>query len=761
MNFILAATLAFASPARAQDVSAAPETGATPQVSPASDQTQMGIGGSLGNQGLGLNGAIPETSAIPNQAIPAAQSTARPSAPMPQTRPSAPAASPVQAAGQSSPLPKAQSAQPPAGSNAQAPASASKPANQARSTLSSAAGQISSLQKSGAPAGEVMAVLKRVFEAQKEGARGPGGAASPQIAGRLFQARDRIAYLLSQADAADPEQAPAFYQDAIAKTRDAAAPGAKILSARAAGNIISAILSGAVKRAQSDLPRLAARAYRAAAGLSPSGRKTLERILGVGSGGENDWTQPSRPGALDRWQALLTRAGTPIRNLGDLKADLKRVEGEARPGVKIAVPRGEFAFDGREFSAKLRPVPIAPNFVSRITAPSSFFAVMPSLAPAISPDKASESSAFRVAAFLQSREGYAAQLRYWMGYLLAGVRYAVFLAERRLSGSAIPVSAPPFETQAIVSSLESHYRSAMDGLQAAGESPSVAVINRALSQASYVARDYERVSGDASADFIVSDFAGRISAEETAEHLSPDSAAPRSLVGLIEPLEGDTLSHWMTRFEEIADARGAASQPRASGARFSGAGNRGMSFPGLVINAGSRLPVTAAITFDAKKAARGGMIFAAISPVTLKDARAVRMSAAILSFPGYFGAGAQALAQEHGIAVMSLPEAKLLHEGDVVTASFLRKTLRLYPAPEQKEELDLGQAARAYDGLRDARGFIRWAQGRMAKLDPQSRKKFAARVVGEMAERTAAGEMPPKDFSALQNALLPFSVNGS
>jgi len=579
---ILAVLLVTAIPAFSQSESGADagDSGA-PSIQVPTGQNQLG-GNVLNNQGLDTNGQnlmnplgqqgalipkIPSAAAqIQPQAAPASRA-ASPAAPAAVPEESAqaggalasPAVAPA-AASLESAAPEGSAQTPaaagsfsrgPARSPARAPMGQTAPPK-AETDLSQAATEIAGAQASGAGTGAVLGVLNRVFEAEKSRRFRMGGPGSAQVKGRAADAKERIAYLVSQAANVAPEQAPALYQAAVDKTKESASAQENLLRPAAGRALVSAILKSAVNRAKSALPQLADEAYKAAADSSSAGKKTLEAILGVGKGGESDWAQTPQPGALDEWQALLKEAGRPIKNLAELKSDIQRVQDEASAGARPALPRVAFPLGRRGFVARIPLSPVPKDIFASFAARPSLLAVLPVLPEPIEAAQGKEYSAPSQAASYLRRHGAGAieVARFWVGYFTVWLRYEIFRIMSLFVGPGMPARAPAAQVPQIFSRLDARYRKAMTSLPTAGAPLTVAEARAFLAESQDLAGDYERISGDASAEFIVRGFARQI--DEQSQGLSPMSPAPDFVRQLIEPAGKDTLSHWDMRFHDVA-----------------------------------------------------------------------------------------------------------------------------------------------------------------------------------------------------------------
>jgi hypothetical protein len=192
--------------------------------------------------------------------------------------------------------------------------------------------------------------------------------------------------------------------------------------------------------------------------------------------------------------------------------------------------------------------------------------------------------------------------------------------------------------------------------------------------------------------------------------------------------------------------------------------------------------VVGPLTFERRKAAQGGYVFAApaIGP---QDEDAVRFSQAVVTAgQGPLGSAGR-LSRRHGVPALSLPaaswsagallvpkpvlgppqavdgaqvrlvervETRRLVEGEAVAVDPRGALLPLEPA-EQAFELELAAALRAFDGLRDLQALLQWYDGRSDGGRPSP--VLAARLVDELAMRLASGTAAPAEFARLRRAL--------
>ena len=201
--------------------------------------------------------------------------------------------------------------------------------------------------------------------------------------------------------------------------------------------------------------------------------------------------------------------------------------------------------------------------------------------------------------------------------------------------------------------------------------------------------------------------------------------------------------------------------------------------PGMTLSAGPGREVCARATFDAAKAEDGGLVFVADAG-GLGDEAAVRASAAVLARSAAPDGALAALARRAGVPALSLgrgvwdasvpdwtlelpafgperdldglrvrpagpPVERVLREGDAVCVDADAGRAR-FPAPERAEAvLAAAEAARAFDGLRDAGALARWLSGA-----PDAER--AADLMAELAPRALDGELAAADLSRLDRA---------
>lgn len=203
------------------------------------------------------------------------------------------------------------------------------------------------------------------------------------------------------------------------------------------------------------------------------------------------------------------------------------------------------------------------------------------------------------------------------------------------------------------------------------------------------------------------------------------------------------------------------------------------SVPALGLSVGRSRRVTAKLTFERREAAAGGRIFATQRPIPADD-EAIRLSEGVLTAAGGGSARAALVARRHGAALLALPGARWLEkglalelpmlgaaetvggvrlrliervherrlaEGEVVTLDAERGLLILHPPERQQEELELAEALRAYDGLRDPQALAQWLDGR-AERGPAA----AARLLEELAARLTDGAASAEHITAVRRA---------
>ncbi|MBI5208999.1 MAG: hypothetical protein HY927_03400 [Elusimicrobia bacterium] len=201
----------------------------------------------------------------------------------------------------------------------------------------------------------------------------------------------------------------------------------------------------------------------------------------------------------------------------------------------------------------------------------------------------------------------------------------------------------------------------------------------------------------------------------------------------------------------------------------------GATFFAVSASLGSGRKVTGRVTFDRRKAAAGGWVFAAAS-ASPEDGQAIRMSEAVLASGGLLSSIAVA-ARERAVPALLVERARWggppepfleleravlgegssvrgfqvrlaqktvpqrIKEGDVVVLDPEAGTLTVPTADMAPVLLEAAAALKAYDGLKDGQALVQWLDAVSPDLAPASRLELGARLVSEMADRAggAAG----------------------
>jgi hypothetical protein len=203
------------------------------------------------------------------------------------------------------------------------------------------------------------------------------------------------------------------------------------------------------------------------------------------------------------------------------------------------------------------------------------------------------------------------------------------------------------------------------------------------------------------------------------------------------------------------------------------------SYPGLTLSLGQGLPVCARVTFDRRKAAAGGLIFA-VDAGEPGDEDAIRLSEAVIARRGGLVSRAAISARRHGVPAVAVgrgdwdpagpsltlrePEfaagavdgglavrpatgerERVLSEGDAACVDAAAGRVILPPADEADARVDAGEAARAFDGLRDEPALERWIEAA-----PDASR--AAALMRELAPRALAGGISAGDLASVERA---------
>lgn len=193
-----------------------------------------------------------------------------------------------------------------------------------------------------------------------------------------------------------------------------------------------------------------------------------------------------------------------------------------------------------------------------------------------------------------------------------------------------------------------------------------------------------------------------------------------------------------------------------------------VAVPGFAVSLGPGRRVTGRLTYDARKAAGGGYIFAA-PRAGAEQAAAVRLCRGLIAGAGGLFSPASAAARRHRVAAVVLPaarfsggalvvdrpiygatreiggvrvesvarvEARPLAENEVVSIDPARGLLIVPAAADQEDELALDEALAAFEGLADAQALVQWWRGR---ADSPRASALAARLAEEISRRVVLG----------------------
>jgi hypothetical protein len=203
------------------------------------------------------------------------------------------------------------------------------------------------------------------------------------------------------------------------------------------------------------------------------------------------------------------------------------------------------------------------------------------------------------------------------------------------------------------------------------------------------------------------------------------------------------------------------------------------SFPGLTLSLGPGRPVCGRVTFDRRKAAAGGLIFATDAGEP-GDEDAIRLSEAVIARRGGLVSRAAISARRHGVPAVALgrglwdpsgPVLKLreplfdaaapagglavraasdereviLREGDAACVDAAAGRVVL-PSPDEADSRVAGaEAGRAFDGLRDEPSLERW-------LEAAPDATRAGALMRELAPRALEGGISAADLARVELA---------
>ena len=203
------------------------------------------------------------------------------------------------------------------------------------------------------------------------------------------------------------------------------------------------------------------------------------------------------------------------------------------------------------------------------------------------------------------------------------------------------------------------------------------------------------------------------------------------------------------------------------------------AFSGLTLSLGQGRAVCAKVTFDRKIAEGGGRVLV-LDSASAADEPAIRMSEAVVVRRAGLSSRAGAAARRHGVAAVALgqgrwdgrvpalyidepsygnprvaegytyspvigSEERALREGDAVIVDPASGRVTLVPPGEADARVAAAEAARAYDGLRDAQALEQW----LADAGGAGR---GAALLEELVPRAVAGAMPADDLARARRA---------
>jgi hypothetical protein len=212
------------------------------------------------------------------------------------------------------------------------------------------------------------------------------------------------------------------------------------------------------------------------------------------------------------------------------------------------------------------------------------------------------------------------------------------------------------------------------------------------------------------------------------------------------------------------------------------------SFPGLTLSLGPGRPVCGRVTFDRRKAAAGGMIFATDAGEA-GDEDAIRLSEAVIARRGGLSSRAAISARLHGVPAVALGRGSwdpagpsltlreplfdpvsplgglavraasgerelVLREGDAACVDAAAgRVIKLSPE-DAEPRVAAAEAARAFDGLRDEPALERW-------LEAEPGEPRAAALMRELAPRALEGGISPADLARVERAARSSSGAGA
>jgi hypothetical protein len=212
------------------------------------------------------------------------------------------------------------------------------------------------------------------------------------------------------------------------------------------------------------------------------------------------------------------------------------------------------------------------------------------------------------------------------------------------------------------------------------------------------------------------------------------------------------------------------------------------SFPGLTLSMGPGRPVCGRVTFDRRKAAAGGMIFATDAGEP-GDEDAIRLSEAVIARRGGLTSRAAISARRHGVPAVALgrgawdpavpsltlreplfdPVSPLgglavraargerelvLREGDAACVDAAAGRV-FVPSPDEADaRVAAAEAARAFDGLRDEPSLERW-------LEAEPGESRSAALMRELAPRALEGVISPSDLARVERAARAAAGSGA